>query len=577
MNNLEISWIFLEIADLLEIKGDNPFKIRSYQQAARLLAELDEDISVYWANGCLTELPGIGPALASKIEELLDTGQLSYLNELRREVPAQLRQLLAVPGIGPKTVHTIYKHLGVITLKELKAAACAQQLRDLPGLGTKSELAIKHAIDLLDSDRQGLPLGEAATVAYELAEAIGQLPSVVRIAVAGEVRRREEFVQEALLLAAANLNNVSDILTTFSSAPYVRKIISMEKNKVTVLLGIGLHVQLVVVDPSAFHTSLCYFTGPLAHWENLSLWAKQRGFELTASGLFSYNCGQPLTLQSEEELYHRLGLMFIVPELRSGREDVLAAANGTLPQVITPEQIRGDLHLHTNWSDGRESIASLAKAAAQRGYEYIAITDHSQSLKIAHGLDAARLIAQAQEIRAVREQIPDLLILSGVEVDILPNGQLDLPNDVLSQLDLVIASVHSGFKQDQETMTQRIVAALRNPYVDILAHPSGRLLGRRPAYQVDLDMVINEAKLQGKILEINSSPERLDLNAKWAAKAKNLGVKLVINTDAHDARRLADIEYGVSVARRAGLEIGDVINTWPMTKLKELRKKACDA
>jgi DNA polymerase (family 10) len=570
VNNLVISWIFLEVADLLEIKGDNPFKIRSYRQAARLLANLDKDISIYWADGRLTELPGIGSALADKISELLNTGHLSYLKKLREEVPAQFRQLLTIPGVGPRTVYTIHKHLGVNTIEELKAAVSDRKLRDLPGLGTKSELAIKHALTQLDSECLGLPLGDAATIVSELVEAMGQLPLVQSISVAGEIRRREEFINEAQLVAAASPENISDILATFSSAPYVRKIIDTSSTSITALLGIGLEVELVVVQPNEFPTSLCYFTGPPKYWESLSHWAKERGFKLSPTGLF-YR-GQPMALVTEEDLYRKLGLEFIIPEQRFDHQSILAAAGGTLPKVIEPEHIRGDLHLHTSYSDGRESVSSLAQAVVTRGYEYIAITDHSQSLKIARGLDAARLRAQAQEIDHVRKKFPELTILAGIEVDILRDGRLDFGNDVLSQLDLVIASVHSGFKQDKETMTGRIMSALRNPYVDILGHPSGRLLGRRPGYRVDLDAVIKEAKLQGKVLEINSSPERLDLSAKWAAKAKKMGVKIVINSDAHDVRRLADIEYGVSVARRAGLEIDDIINTWPVARLKEFLK-----
>lgn len=567
MNNLEISWIFLEIADLLEIQGSNPFRIRSYREAARLLARLDEDISTYWAENRLTELPGIGPALAAKIHELLDTGQLVYLKELRQQVPAQLRQLLTIPGVGPRTVHTIYKHLNITTLEELRAAAAAQQLRKLPGLGTKSELAIKHALTRTASVPEGLPLGEATTITDELAEAIGQLSEVKNIEVAGEVRRREEFVQQATLVIGAEKEHAKDILATCHSAPYVRKVVAEGSNYLRVLLGIGLEVQLIVVTPSEFPTQLCYYTGSEEHWRNLVTQAEHCDLELTPKILKGNN--GPLILRAEEDLYHHLGLDFIIPELRTGRGELLAASHGNLPKVISPEQIRGDLHLHTNWSDGKESISSLAHAAAERGYEYIAITDHSQRLKVAGGLDANRLESQAREIAAVRTEFPGLSILSGIEVDILTDGQLDLPNVVLAKLDLVIASVHSGFKQDRETMTKRILTALRNPYVNVLAHPSGRLIGRRPAYQVDLDAVLEEARRQGTILEINASPQRLDLSAEWAARAKNIGLKLAINTDAHDARRLADMEYGVSVARRAGLEAEDIVNTWPVLRLKQ--------
>jgi len=566
VNNVEISWIFLEIADLLEIKGDNPYKIRSYRKAAHMLSTLDQKIQTYWKQGKLRELPGIGPALAAKIDELLKTGNLTYLNNLREEVPIQLRQLLVIPGIGPRTVHTLYRHLGITSLEQLKAAVLAQQLRRLPGLGTKSELAIKRALTSKEYT-QGMPLGNAFALASDLAEALAQLPEVINIELAGEIRRREELVHEAILLFVTQADKALPVLTTFCSAPYVREILESDSNSAVVQLGIGLQARLVAVRPAEFVTQLCYHTGPTDHWTALVVRAKQHGLALSPTALKDKN--EALVLESEHELYRYLGLDFIIPELRQGKNELSAAAGGTLPKSISIEQIKGDLHLHSNWSDGRESIFSMAEAASKRGYDYIAITDHSQRLKIARGLNAQELAAQLDEISIVRAQFPELMILAGVEVDILKDGRLDLSNEVLAQLDIVIAAVHSGFNQDEKTMTQRIITALRNPNVHILAHPSGRLLAKRPPYRVNLDTVLKEAGRQGKILEINSSTDRLDLNANWAAKAKKLGIKLAINTDAHDVQGLSDMEYGVSVARRAGLEPSDVVNCWPTSYLLE--------
>ncbi|MDK2784982.1 MAG: polymerase [Bacillota bacterium] len=567
MNNLEIAWVFLEIADLLEIQGESPFKVRAYRQAAHVLSELDEEVAHYAQMGRLTELPGIGAALAAKIEELLQTGSLAYLERLRREVPAGLRQMLALPGVGPRTVRTIFTHLGISTLEELEAAARAKKLRALPGLGVKTELAIQHGIELLRSRPSGLPLGLAFPAAAELSEIMAQLSQVQKVSLAGDVRRGEEMVGQIIIVAAVAPADQDAVLKTFQAAPYVRQTMRTEPGKTTVLLGIGLEAALITVPPPAFACRLCYHTGPPAHWSALVKWARARGFELTPDGLRGRE-GE-LQLSSEEELYQSLGLAFVAPELRAGRDEVELAARGALPELLRPEDMLGDLHLHSNWSDGTESIQGLARAAAGRGYAYIAITDHSQALSIAHGLTPERLVEQEKEIEEVRANYPHLFLFSGIEVDILADGRLDLPDDVLARRDIVLASVHSGFKQDRETMTRRILTALANPAVDILAHPSGRLLGRRDPYAVDLEQVLDAAQRYGKILEINASPERLDLGAEWARRAKEAGIKLAINTDAHDARRLADMDWGVCVARRAGLTREDVVNAWPLERLRE--------
>ena len=461
------------------------------------------NIGVYWNEKRLTELPN-GPA-AAKIRA---TGYRPFdlSKELRQEVPPSYDSFFLFPA-WVRAQYIPYTATWVFTGRT--GSCFSSTTARASGLGTKSELAIKHALATMDVVPEGLPLSDAAMVAADLAEALAQLPEVTNVEVVGEVRRREEFVCEATLLLSAQLDKTGDILATFSSAPYVRQVLTLGSTYMTVILGIGLKARLIVVTPSEFTTQLCYYTGSAGHWHALVARAKQCGLELTPASLRGQD--GPLPLESEQDLYYHLGLDFVIPELRTGKGEVLAARHGTLPQVISPEHMKGDLHLHTNWSDGRESIFSLARAAVERGYEYIAITDHSQRLKIARGLDAQRLAAQADEIAAARAEFPNLTILAGIEADILADGQLDLPNQVLAKLDLVIASVHSGFRQDEKTMTSRIVTALRNPFVHILAHPSGRLIGRRPAYQVNLDTVLEEARLLGKILKINASPERLTL------------------------------------------------------------------
>lgn len=565
MNNLEISWVFLEIADLLEIQGESPFKVRAYRQAANVLAQLDEDVAQYARMGRLTTLPGIGPALAAKIEELLNSGSLTYLERLRREVPAGLRAMLALPGVGPRTVRTIFAHLGISNLDELEAAARAKKLRSLPGLGVKTEQAIRQGIELLRARPQGLPLGLAYPAGVELQEILGQLRQVQRASLAGAARRREEMIDRLVLVAAVAEPDRAEVVRIFQTAPYVRQVLQAEPGFTRVLLGLGLEAQLMTVTPEEFPTQLCHHTGPPAHWAALVEHAAACGLELTPTALRGRQ--GPVKLEAERDLYAALGLAYVMPELRADGREVVAAARGELPALLGLEDIQGDLHLHSTWSDGTESITGLAQVAATRGYTYIAITDHSQSLNIAHGLSAQRLEEQQHEIARVQAGFPQLRILSGIEVDILADGRLDLPDEVLARRDIVIASIHSGFKQERATMTARILRALAHPQVDVLAHPSGRLLGRRDPYAVDLEQVLQAAKEHGKLLEINASPERLDLSAEWARRAKELGVKLVINTDAHDARRLADMEYGVYVARRAGLTRDDVANTWPLERL----------
>lgn len=566
MEKLEIAWLFTEIADLLEIKGDNPYRIRAYRRAARALKGFPGDIRQLWTEDKLETIPGIGRELAAKIGEFLSTGTSRYLEELRQEVPPGLLDMLAVAEVGPKTVHTIYSHLGITSLEQLAEAARKRQLRQLPGLGPKTELRILKGINLVNSRRGRMPLGVALPLAEELYEDLASLDGVEAISFTGSLRRCRDEVGDVDLLVAAGEGE--RIVELFSHSPRLAQILAKGKNRVVARTELGIEVDLWVVAPDQYAPALLWATGSRRHYQRLQERAAALDIELAECQVLK--SGKPLTVKAEEEIYRLLELAYIPPELREDRGEVEAAAKGKLPSLVTLADIQGDFHSHTNWSDGVESIEEMAAAARERGYRYLAITDHSHALGVAGGLTPERVLEQAKKVWEINRKLPaDFQLLAGTEVDILADGSLDFPDSVLERLDVVIASVHSHFRQDQETMTRRIIKAISNPHVDILAHPSGRLLGRREPYAVDLEAVLAAAAEKGTVLEINSSPDRLDLTDTWARRAKELGVKLAVNTDAHAGEGLREINYGIMVARRAWLEPQDLINTWPWERVRD--------
>ena len=561
-----MAWIFYELADLLEFKGENFFKIRAYRNAARVLSGLAEPLEKIGQRGEWTRVPGIGKIIAAKIDEILTTGHLNKLEKLRCEIPPGIVEIMSLPGIGPKRAALFYERLGVTTITELDEAAKARRLRNLPGMGAKGEQDIIRNIRTRKKRHGRILLATAQLLAGELKDYLLTLPDVINVEVGGSVRRRKETVGDIdLVVATSNPELVFDIL---EKHPRVKEVLERSREHLILQTKWGIEVDLAVVPEEHFVHNLFFNTGSQAHLDKLKDFMTTKGMEMTEleDGTIAFS--------NEREIYKGLGLPYIQPELREDRGEVEAAAQNSLPPLVELEDIKGDLHIHTVWSDGLCTIVEVAKRAQEKGYEYIAITDHSQSLKIAGGLSLDELEKQHKEIKSLNEKMDGFTILTGIEADILPGGEIDCPDGILKDTDLVIASVHSAFKQDRETMTARIVSAIENKNVDIIGHPTGRLLSRRDGYDLDLERVLEASADCDTILEINSSPDRLDLNDINARRAKEKGIKIAINTDAHDLKRMDEMCYGVSVARRAWLAPDDIVNTMPAKKLiKFLRKR----
>lgn len=580
ITNVEIAWVFNEIADLLEIKGENPFKVRAYRQGARVLEQLPENVSTLAASGQLEKVKGIGPALAKKIIELLETGRCSYHERLRAEVPPGLVSMLAIPGLGPKGVRLIHEKLKITTLEELEEAARNRRVRELPGMGAKTEWNILQGLELLRTSAGKVPLGIAWPLAEAICADLKTLPGVREAAIAGEVRRGRELVEQVTLVVGAE--EPEAVTQAAQHHPQFRQVHKVSQNFVRGAGRLGVAILVVVFPPAHFGRALLYYTGSAEHYlgllalcppgERQRLFGVDLLFPQGATGkeepLPFGAAGKALEPLDEAQIYAALGLSFVPPELREGEGEIEAARAGHLPRLITLEEVRGDLHVHTNWSDGINSPEEMARAAQAQGYGYLGIADHSKSLAVARGLSVERLLQQWALIDELNRQFDGFRVLAGIEVDILADGSLDYPDEILARADVVIASIHTGFKQEQGKIMARLEAALANPHVDVIGHPSGRLLGRRSPYQVDLDRLLELAVRFGKALEINATGDRLDLGAEAARQAGRLGVPLVINTDAHDAVHLQDMRYGVAIARRAWLEPHQVLNTLPWEELR---------
>ncbi|HHY47128.1 MAG TPA: DNA polymerase/3'-5' exonuclease PolX [Firmicutes bacterium] len=564
VDNLKIAAIFYEIADLLDLKGDNPFKSRAYRRAGEKLEGLAEPIGELLRQGKLEHIEGIGEALSKKIEELVTTGSLRYYENLKAEVPAGLLELLDIPGVGPKTARAIYQALGISGVDAVEAAARAGKIRGIPGMGVKTEQNILRGIEILRSRSGRIPLGVIYPIAVRLEESIKRLPHVEDARLAGSVRRMKETAGDIDIVVTGGAPE--EIISDIARLPDVREVISSGASRARLVIREGIEADIWVVRPAEFWTALHHATGSKEHNVRLREIARGLGLKLNEYGVFA-GPDEKIPVNGEEGIYEILGMQYIPPEIREDRGEIESALAFSLPDLIASIDIKGDLHMHTDWSDGVATIEEMVEAGRRRGYSYIAICDHSKSLGIARGLKDEDLLKQADYIRKLNGRAGGIRVLAGVEVDIRKDGTLDYPDEILSQLDCVVASIHSGFRQDRETMTSRIISALKNPNVDILAHPTGRLLGRREAYDVDMDAVIVEAASTGTILEINSYPDRLDLPDVWARRAKEAGCKIAINTDAHSPDQLSHIWFGVSVARRGWLTRDDVVNSWPAEKL----------
>jgi DNA polymerase (family 10) len=570
VHNAEIAKMLDQTAELLEIEGANPFRVRAYRKAARTIEGLPKSVSGLLAAGeDLSELPGIGKDLAGKIAGIVSSGRFDVLQQLKRRLPGELGDIAAIPGLGPKRVKLLYDRLHIRTLEDLRRAARAGRIHELKGFGETSEQRILAALSkpILSDKRYKLSVAEAEAEALikHLRPCVGK----GQIAVAGSYRRRRETVGDLDIVATArSASTISDRLVEYEN---VSEVLAHGPSRTTVVLRSGLQVDLRVVPAQSYGSGLLYFTGSKAHNIALRGLANGRGWKLNEYGLF--DGARRIAGASEAEIYQKLGLDYVPPELREDRGEVALAAEHALPKLVEVCDIRGDLHAHTDWSDGTATIADMATAAKERGYEYLAITDHSKHVTIAHGLDASRLSWQIDEIGEVNETLQGITLLKGVEVDILADGKLDLPDRILSRLDLVVAAVHYKFALSRKAQTERIIRAMDNPYVNIIAHPTGRLIGEREPYDVDMERLIAAAADRKCFLEINAEPDRLDLNDMHAQAAKSAGVKLAISTDAHTTHALAYIRFGVDQARRGWLEADDVINTRPLAKLRRLLKR----
>ena len=566
LSNQEVARIFSDIADLLDIKGENRYRIMAYRRAAETIENLGRDLYTYWQEGHLQELPHIGQAIAEKIDEIFRTGRLGYLERLEAEYPRQLIELLRVPDLGPRRVRTLYERLGITTIEELEKAAREGRLRDLPGFGPKVEENILRALETVRRQKDRVLLSVAWEQASALLEALRATAgsALVRAEMAGSLRRRRATIGDIDLLAASPVPE--QVIEAFCRLPQVAEVLLAGSTKASVRLHTGQQADLRVVEPRRWGTALQYFTGSKAHNIHLRELALEKGFSLSEYSLKRED-GTEILCAEEEEVYQRLGLRWIPPELREDAGEIEAALEDSLPKLVRLEEIRGDLHMHTTWSDGRLSVEQMVQAARAHGYEYIVITDHSPGLGIVGGLDVERLQKQRAEILTVNAKYDDITVLQGAEVEIRADGTLAYPDEVLALLDVVIASLHTGLRQPREQVTKRLLAAIHNPHVHIVGHPTGRLLLRREGADLDMEAILKAAAETGTALEINASPERLDLDPVYVRQALEMGCLLVVNTDAHHADDLDNMRYGVWQARRGWAEAEDILNTRPLEAL----------
>ena len=570
VHNADIANVFEEIADLLEIENANPFRVRAYRNAARQLQGMGVPAADMVAKGeDLTELPGIGDDLAAKIEEIVETGKCQFLEKLRQKTPPTITELLKIPGLGPKRVRALYHELDVHTLEQLARAARDGRIRKLPGFGEKTEQTILEAISAHVEKQARFKLAVAAQYAEPLRKYLEKISGVKQAVLAGSYRRFKETVGDIdILVTAGNTENVMDRFVTYDE---VKDVLAKGSTRATVILKSGLQVDVRVVNEDCFGAALQYFTGSKSHNIEIRRLAQERGLKISEYGVFKGE--RRIAGDTEESVYRSVGLPWIPPELRENRGEIEAARAGKLPTLVEFADLKGDLHAHTQASDGHHTLREMADAARQHGFEYLAITEHSRRLTVAHGLDPQQLRKQMNEIDKLNGQLKNITILKGIEVDILEDGALDLPDDVLSECDLVVGAVHSKFNLARAKQTERIVRAMDHPHFTILAHPTGRLLDTREPYDVDMLKIIRRARERGCFLELNAHPERLDLLNIYCQMARDEAVLVAISSDAHSTQDFDNLVYGVGQARRGWLEKKDVLNTRSLKLLMPVLKR----
>lgn len=562
MTNQEIARIFNHIADILEIQGEIIFKVRAYQKAAETIANFAGDISNL-SERELAELPGIGEAIAKKTRELVETGKLKYYEDLKKSEYAPLVELLQIQSVGPKHARLFYDRLGVKSVSDLEKAAKQGKIRNLPGMGEKTEENILKGISALRKHKERIPIGEILPKVEEIFAELKKLKETKQALIAGSLRRFKETIGDADILIASE--KAKPIMDAFVKLPQVSRVLSQGETKSSVVTKDGFQVDLRVVEPDSFGAAAHYFTGSKAHNVKIRTMAVRKGIKVNEYGIFRGK--RKIASKTEEEVYKVFGMQWVPPEIREDWGEIELALKHKIPTLVELKDIKGDLQMHSTWSDGWNSIEEMAEAGKECGYEYIAITDHSPTLGITKGLTEDRVYKQIEEIKKINKKLENFRILTGIEVDVRENGQLDLPNSVLKELDIVVASIHTKFNLPKEQMTKRIIKALENEVVDILGHPTGRLLGKREPFEFDMGKIIEAAKANKKVLELNGCPDRLDLTDIYLKQAKEKGVKIVISTDSHKNLHLKEwMRYGVGMARRGWLEKKDVVNTLTLDK-----------
>lgn len=570
LKNVLVAKILNEIADILEMK-EIEFKPRAYRRAARTIESLSRSIEDVQEEGKLQELPGVGKSIASKISEIIKTGTSEYYEQLKTEMPVDVGELTSVEGMGPKTVERLYKQLGVKTLQDLERAAKEHKIRDIKGLGPKIEENILEHIQLAKRKKERMLLGHALPIAEELKNKLeNELDVIKKIEVAGSLRRMKPTIGDIdILVTSTDHDKVGDYFTSMDD---VSEVLGRGKTKISVILKNDLQADLRLIEEKSYGSALLYFTGSKDHNIELRKVALDKGYKLSEYGLFKND--KQIAGKTEIEVYDKLGMKFIPPELRENKGEIGAAQQDKLPELIGYDAIKGDLQCHTKWSDGSETIEEMAKTAMELGYEYLCITDHYGDMKIAGALDNNQLREELKEIEKVNNKLEDIEILKGAEIDIQPDGSFNVSKDLLRELDVVIASIHSNFNQAEKEMTERVVKAMENEHVDIIAHPTARKVNKKWAVKMDMETVFDASKETGTFLEINSSPDRLDLDDSTAKAAVEAGCKLVIDTDAHTKDHMRYMRLGIAMARRGWLQKRDIINTLNLKQLKKQLKSS---
>ncbi len=570
MKNAEIASLFDKMADALELMGENRFRINSYRKAARAIGDLTEDIGLLDQQNRLRDIPGVGQGHAEKISEYLHTGRMHKYDEVMSGIGEETVALMHISGLGPKTVAMLHKQLGIADVSGLEKAIREDRLTGLKGLAGKKIENILRGIELYKASLERIPLGVALPVVTQIVEMLREMRGVAAVQPAGSLRRMKETVGDIDILAAGKAGvKGEEIIGPFVNMPGVTQVLASGGTKGSVRLEEGFHeglqVDLRVVEAGSFGSALQYFTGSKEHNVHLREIAKKKKMKINEYGIFKGD--RKLGGRKEEDIYKALGMEWIPPEMREDRGEIEAARQGSLPRLVKEDDIKGDLHVHSRWSDGVATLEEIAGCARAQGYKYCVVSDHTKSTRIANGLDERRLLKQIKEIDSLNKKLKGFRLLKASECDILSDGSMDMPDEILEKLDIVLAAIHAGFRQPREKTTERVLAAIRNPYVNVIVHPTGRLISSREGYELDMDRVMEACAETGTALEINSHFDRLDLNDINARKAKQMGVKVAVSTDSHYLEQLWQMELGLGVARRGWLEAKDIINTYPLEKL----------